>query len=96
MRQITLYTGDGVSLSPQSGEGRTVSQYTRLIADDGKAITNGSIVTICIDVPSAEIVNWSDCDLSAVDDEISDTPEQSEMDDRAAALTLLGVTPQEG
>ena len=73
MRQITLYTGDGVSLSPQNGEGRTVSQYTRLIADDGKAITNGSIVTICIDVPSAEIVNWSDCDLSAVDDEISDT-----------------------
>lgn len=96
MRQITLYTGDGVSLSPQNGEGRTVSQYTRLIADDGKAITNGSIVTICIDVPSAEIVNWSDCDLSAADDEISDTPEQSEMEDMAAALTLLGVTPEEG
>ena len=73
MRQITLYTGDGVSLSPQNGEGRTVSQYTRLIADDGKAITNGSIVMTCIDVPSAEIVNWSDCDLSAADDEISDT-----------------------
>lgn len=96
MRQITLYTGDGVSLSPQNGEGRTVSQYTRLIADDGKAITNGSIVTTCIDVPSAEIVNWSDCDLSAADDEISDTPEQSEMEDMAAALTLLGVTPEEG
>lgn len=73
MRQITLYTSDGVSLSPQNGEGRTVSQYTRLIANDGKAITNGSIATICIDVPSAEIVNWSDCDLSAADDEISDT-----------------------
>lgn len=43
------------------------------LADNGKAITNGSIVTICIDVPSAEIVNWSDCDLSAADDEISDT-----------------------
>lgn len=96
MRQITLYTGDGVSLSPQNGEGRTVSQYTRLIADDGKAITNGSIVTICIDVPNAEIVNWSDCDLSALDDEISDTPEQSEMEDMVAALTLLGVTPEEG
>ena len=96
MRQITMYTGDGVSLSPQNGEGRTVSQYTRLIADNGKAITNGSIVTICIDVPSAEIVNWSDCDLSAADDEISDTPEQSEMEDMAAALTLLGVTPEEG
>lgn len=68
MRHVRLYTGDGVSLSPQNGEGRTVSQYTRLIADDGKAITNGSIVTICIDVPNAEIVNWSDCELPLIDE----------------------------
>lgn len=52
MTRITLYTGGGVSLSPQPGEGRSVSTYVRLLADDGMGITNGVRVTTAIDVPA--------------------------------------------
>ena len=55
-----LYTGGGVSLSPVPAEGRTLSTYVRLIADDGRAITDGSTVTVCVDTTRPEL--WTDCD----------------------------------
>lgn len=69
----TLYTGNGVSLSPQNAEGRTVSSYVRLVADDGRAITDGNIVTTCVDVIVDNVGLWSDCELLPVpeDDELS-------------------------
>ncbi len=63
MIQKTLYTGNGVSLSPMYAEGRTESKYVRLIADEEKAITNGVTVTTCVDVLKADASNWTDCEL---------------------------------
>lgn len=67
----TLYTGGGVSLSPVYAEGRSESRYVRLVADDGKAVTNGSIITACVDVPTDQVGNWSDCAAQEQDDELS-------------------------
>ena len=61
MKQVILYTGNGVTLSPVFADGRTESNYVRLIADEGQAITNGEVVTGCVDVPKADIGKWRDC-----------------------------------
>ena len=71
MRTMTLFTGDGVSLSPVWSEGRTGSEYVRLVAEEGKAITNGSFVTACIDVPTRDAANWVDCDAAEPEEELS-------------------------
>lgn len=63
MIQKTLYTGNGVSLSPMYEEGRTESKYVRLIADEGKAITNSVTVTACVDVLKSDADTWTDCEL---------------------------------
>lgn len=65
MIQQTLYTGNGVSLSPMYAEGRTESKYVRLIADESKAITNGVTVTTCVDVLKSDADKWTDCELPA-------------------------------
>ena len=69
MIQKTLYTGNGVSLSPIWAEGRTESSYVRLIADEGMAITNGDIITVCVDVLKTETDKWADCDLPPEEEE---------------------------
>lgn len=71
MRTMTLYTGGGVSLSPVWSEGRTISGYVRLVAEEGKAITNGSFVTACVDVPARDAANWVDCDAAEPEEELS-------------------------
>lgn len=63
MTQKPLYTGNGVSLSPINAEGRRLSRYVRLIADDEKAITNGVVVTTCTDVLAENVTSWADCEL---------------------------------
>lgn len=65
-----LYSGNGVSLSPIKEEGRSLSNYVRLIADDGFAITNGTVTTTCVDVLSDETEAWTDCELPPVEEEI--------------------------
>lgn len=60
MRQITLYTGGGVTFSPQYAEGRTVSSFVRLVADEGMMLTNGEISTECVDVLSTDVNAWSE------------------------------------
>lgn len=60
MRQITLYTGGGVTFSPHWAEGRTESDYIRLVADDGMMLENGNFTTFCIDVLKTDAPNWSE------------------------------------
>lgn len=72
MKKITLYTGGNTSLSHESGTGRRVSTYVRLVAEDGKGITNGIVTTMCADVKAADATNWTDCD--APNAEIADLP----------------------
>jgi hypothetical protein len=85
MKQVILYTGNGVSLSPVFAEGRTKSKYIRLVAEEEKAITNGVVTTICVDVLETDIDKWTDCAL----------PEEEEVEateaDYLAALAKLGV-----
>ena len=68
MIQKTLYTGNGVSLSPNWEEGRTESHYVRLIAYEDRAITDGVIVTLCVDVLAVDACNWTDCELPPEED----------------------------
>ena len=86
MIQKPLYTGNGVSLSPVNAEGRTESKYVRLIADEGKAITNGVTVTTCVDVLSTDAPNWTDCELPAEEDS-----EEATEADYKNALREMGV-----
>lgn len=85
MTTIKLYTGGGVSLSPRNGEGRAESEYVRLIADDGKGITDGNIITTCVDTKTPEA--WTDCDAPDYDD----TPEErgDELTAKAEAYDIL-------
>lgn len=58
MRKINLYTGGGVSLSPVDADGRTLSTYVRLVAEENHAITDGKQVLACVDVLETEAENW--------------------------------------
>lgn len=88
MKQLTLYTGSGVSLSPVYAEGRAESKYVRLVADDGNAITDGETVSVCVDVLKENVPLWTDCDLP------EDEPEPlTETEQKAKAYDILmGVT----
>lgn len=63
MKQVILYTGNGVSLSPIFAEGRKESHYVRLIADDGMGITDGTTITVCVDVLKSDADKWTDCEM---------------------------------
>lgn len=63
MQRITLYkytrTDGGTTVSPVKPD----CEYTeevRLVADEGKALTNGETVTACVDTDSAE--GWTEID----------------------------------
>ena len=66
MIEKTLYVGNGISLTPVFAEGREISKYVRLVADEGKAITDGNIVCLCIDVLKEKAMNWTDCETGGV------------------------------
>ncbi len=66
MKRKILYKyereGGGYTVSPvKPPEGKDFWRRYRLIAEEGKAITNGEIVTQVIDVSS--YAGWKDCDL---------------------------------
>lgn len=86
MTEMKLYTGGGASLSPFQREGSIESDYVRMVADDGYAITNGEDVTVVIDVLKTDAVNWSDCALPPAPPE----PEP-EIDDSEALEIILGM-----
>jgi hypothetical protein len=51
----------GVTVSPNKPDCEYTEMY-RIIADDGKMLTNGDIVTPCTDVESVE--GWEEIDIS--------------------------------
>lgn len=63
MQKITLYkykrADGGVTVSPNKPECEYTEMY-RLVADEGKALTNGEIIMPCVDVESVE--EWSEID----------------------------------
>ena len=79
MTTMILYTGGGISLSPVYAEGRTESAYVRLVADEGKALKKGEIVTPCVDVLASDVSNWTEIDEPAEDPDL----------DPAEALSIL-------
>ena len=81
MNTITLYTGNGASLSPNP-TGRTESDYVRLVADDGKMLTNGFDSAYCIDVNKSNVSEWI---------EVADTDDDATESDYITALQDLGV-----
>lgn len=71
MQIITLYKyqrpDGGITVSPNKPECEYTEMY-RLVADDGKVLTNGEIVTLCVDVGSAK--GWSEIDEPEENEEI--------------------------
>ena len=72
MQKITMYRYErpdgGVTISPTLPEG--VVDYDiryRLIADDGKAMTDGEIVAECVDTATPD--EWTEIDAPADEDE---------------------------
>lgn len=63
MQTITLYRytrpDGGISVSPIKPNVE-YTEMVRLVADEGKALTDGTNTTICIDVSSAE--GWTEID----------------------------------
>ena len=85
MTILPLYTGNGISLSPQNADGRVLSNYVRLVADENKAITNGTTITSCVDVLNSDIDKWSDCEMPL------ETDTEATTEDLYNALAELGV-----
>lgn len=64
MRIVRLYSGNGVSYTLEFADGMKEADKVRLIADEGKAITNGIVTLTCKDVNPEEVNNWSDCEFT--------------------------------
>ena len=68
MKTVILYrykrADGGYSVSPNRTEGEYETRV-RLIADDGKALTDGKVVTQCTDAESAD--GWTEVDASGED-----------------------------
>ena len=54
----------GVTVSPIKPDAE-YTELCRLVADEGMAITNGVIITDCIDVDSAD--GWIDCEPEVIE-----------------------------
>lgn len=67
MRKTILYTGAGISLSPEADDGRRVSAYVRLDAEEGIGITDGTSITTSINVKAVEAAKWKDCDAPSTE-----------------------------
>lgn len=81
MQTITLYRyvrpDGGVTTSPVKPNGEYTEMY-RLIADDGKAVTDGKTTAACIDVSSPD--GWT---------EIDDPGDMTKIEQKAAAYDIL-------
>ena len=68
MQKVILYRfrreDGGYSVSPNRPEGEYETRV-RLIADDGKALTDGKVVTQCTDAESAD--GWTEIDAPGED-----------------------------
>lgn len=70
MQTVILYrykrADGGYSVSPNRPEGEYETRV-RLIADDGKALTDGNVVTQCTDAESSD--GWTEIDAPGEDSE---------------------------
>lgn len=82
MNIITLHTGNGASLSPNP-TGRIESDYVRLVADDGKMLTNGLNSAYCIDVHKSNVSEWIEVS--------DDTDDEATTEDYENALKEVGI-----
>ena len=89
MQTITLYrytrTDGGVTTSPVQPDVGDFSVKYRLIAEDGKALTDGATVAGCVDVDSPD--RWTEIDAPDDWDKMSDDAQYAE-----AGKILLGVS----
>ena len=83
MREIKLYTGGGASYSVEQRPGSIESAFVRLVADDGRGITDGESVLQVADVRSEDVNNWTDCELLP-------EPDDPDIDDSEALEILTG------
>lgn len=76
MQTIKLYkytrADGGVTVSPIKPDTEYTEMY-RLVADEGKALVNGKITTICIDVKSID--GWTEIDEPVKDTASTDNLE---------------------
>lgn len=97
MQIIPIYKfireGGGVTVSPIKPENTEYTEMQRLIADEGKILTNGEKQTSCADVESVD--GWEEIDAPKPDiPEIYD-PENATEQDYLNALSELGVDTNE-
>lgn len=63
MEIITLYRyereGGGTTVSPVKPDGEHTEMY-RLVADEGKVLTKGEVITSCVDVEDTD--GWTEID----------------------------------
>lgn len=89
MQTITLYRytrpDGGVSTSPIKPDAGDYSLKYRLIADEGKLLTDGTTVAGCVDVESPE--GWTETDAPEDGDVMSEDAQYAE-----AGKILLGVS----
>ena len=82
MQTVILYRfrreGGGYSVSPNRPDGEYETRV-RLIADEGKALTDGNVVTQCTDAESAD--GWTEIDAPG-----EDTPEAIAAVDEAISI----------
>lgn len=88
MQTVTLYRyarkDGGITTSPIiPPDGTTYDLRYRLIADEGKVLTDGVAVTICADVTSPD--GWTE-----IDDQGADSPNEATAEDYQAALEEMG------
>lgn len=87
MQTIPLYRyirpDGGVSVSVTKPDTEYAYRY-RLIADDGKAITDGTITTTCIDVETAN--GWTEIEAPEEDIDLNNESQYAE-----AGKILMGV-----
>ena len=90
MQIIPLYKyirkSGGVTVSPIKPENTEYTDMFRIVADEGKILTNGEIFTPCTDVGSVE--GWEE-----IDD--TENSEQATEQDYLDALQELGVNIDE-
>lgn len=83
MQKVTIYrytrADGGITASPVAPtDGIAYDIRYRLIADDGKVLTNGTSTTACVDAASS--TGWA---------EIDDPGETSETEEKAEAFDIL-------
>ena len=89
MKKITLYrvtrSDGGIDITPNKPNSDNYTETYRLIADEGKALTDGSNYYSCIDTDNPDKY------IEVAEDETSSDPEEATKEDLYSALAKLGV-----